>query len=65
MTIDVHVGGNNHWDALVTFVNEHINDQLYKNIERLKEETGTVWRTSERGGKIYDKYCTACELLLR
>ena len=49
MTIDVHVGGNNHWDALVTFVNEHIHDQLYKNIERLKEETGTVWRTSEGG----------------
>ena len=51
MPIDVHIGGNNHWDALITFVNEHINDQLYKNIERLKEETGTESRTSQgRGG---------------
>ena len=49
MTIDVHVGGNTHWDELVTFVNEHISDQLYKNIERLKEDTGTEWRTSEGG----------------
>lgn len=66
MPIDVHIGGNNHWDALITFVNEHINDQLYKNIERLKEETGTESRTSQGrgGGKIYDKYCTTCKLLL-
>lgn len=46
------------------FVNKHINDQLFKNIERLRVETGTLWRISGGGGKIYYKYCTASELLL-
>ncbi|WP_156373663.1 hypothetical protein [Rhizobium sp. Leaf386] len=39
-----HVGGANEWKDLVEFIEKLMSDRLDKQLERLREKTGRVWR---------------------
>ena len=47
MSIGFHVGGRDEWEHLVSFLNEHMHDQVHIVLGRLRKKTGYEWSFSD------------------
>jgi hypothetical protein len=44
MSLGFYMGGRNEWEELVTFIDSHMHERLYKILGKLKDKTGYEWK---------------------